>query len=298
MLVELNDFRPIGLADKPQFDSLLNEYPPEISEHTFTNIFIWREYYGFSWSRIDDWILIKALDEVGKPYFWPPIGGGDATEILAACIESLERLDAGQARVLRVPKGMTLGLDAFGLAAVPDRNQFDYVYRTKDLIELRGREFHAKKNHLNKFRKSYSWSYENISPDKVPECLDMETDWCHMKSCHSSPTLTVEEQAIWEALTNMKALNFVGGAIRVDGVIEAFTLGEKLNDTTAVIHIEKANPQIDGLYVAINQAFVENELSQFEFINREQDLGIHGLRKAKESYNPIGMVEKFSIYRA
>lgn len=106
-----------------------------------------------------------------------------------------------------------------------------------------------------------------------------------------------EDFAIHEALVNFKNLDFKGGAIEIDANIEAFSLGEMLDNKTAVIHIEKANPDIPGLYTVINQLFCKNTWYDTEFINREQDLGIEGLRKAKESYYPHHMVNKYTIRR-
>lgn len=293
----LPEFKPIVINDLTEFNSLLKKYPPRISEHTFTNLFIWRDYYRFRWARAGDFIALKATDHAGGSYFWGPVGGGDAPEFLAACLEYLEQEGAPDPRIERVPASLAEDIESSGLVAGRDRDQSDYIYRSKDLIELAGREFHAKKNHLNKFRKKYSWSYERITPGIISECREMETEWCNLKQCQLNPGLAGEERAILDAIENIETLNFTGGAIRVNGKIEAFTFGERLNGDTAVIHIEKANPNIEGLYVAINQAFVEAELSSFEFINREQDLGIPGLRKAKVSYNPVKINEKFQVRR-
>jgi len=295
----LPELGPIKLYHRVEFEELLRKYPPLISEHTFTNLFMWRDFHKERWARLDDWIVIEAMDKAGLPYFFAPIGGG-AGNILSKCIEHLEKEGAADPRIERVPVPRGAGLvtnPAIGGTAEPDRNQFDYVYSSLDLIRLSGRKFHTQKNHLNKFRKTYSWSYERIGPDAVEECLDLEGEWCHMKKCRENPGLAGEERAIMDVLQNMEALGTTGGIIRIDGKIEAFTLGERLNQDTAVIHIEKANPEIDGLYVAINQSFVENELAGYEFVNREQDLGIPGLRAAKESYNPVKMIEKFIVRR-
>jgi hypothetical protein len=118
-----------------------------------------------------------------------------------------------------------------------------------------------------------------------------------MRECVENPNLLSEDYAVRRALTNFNELDYMGGAIMVNGRMEAFSLGELLNPDTAVIHIEKANPDIPGLYTAINQLFAENGWPDTEFINREQDLGIDGLRKAKESYYPHHMVNKYTIAR-
>ena len=125
--------------------------------------------------------------------------------------------------------------------------------------------------------------------------LDLQEDWCELRDCESSQDLLDEDRAIYEALTNYQVLGFRGGAILIDSNVEAFALGEKLNENTAVIHIEKANPEIPGLYAAINQRFCAQEWAEVRYVNREQDLGIEGLRKAKLSYHPDHLVEKYTV---
>jgi hypothetical protein len=109
------------------------------------------------------------------------------------------------------------------------------------------------------------------------------------------PDLLAEDFAVHEALTFFEELGFKGGAILINSVVEAFSLGEPLNEDMAVIHIEKANPEIPGLYAAINQLFCLNAWSEVTYINREQDMGSEGLRKAKESYYPHHMVNKYIV---
>jgi hypothetical protein len=123
----------------------------------------------------------------------------------------------------------------------------------------------------------------------------MQETWCQLKNCQEDPSLLMEDYAIHQALTYFEDLNFRGGAILIDNKVEAFALGEQLNKDTAVIHIEKANPDILGLYAAINQLFCLKTWSHMKYINREQDLGVEGLRKAKESYHPHHMVNKYIL---
>ena len=125
--------------------------------------------------------------------------------------------------------------------------------------------------------------------------LGLQEDWCELRDCVENPDLLHEDRAIYEAISHYKELGFRGGAISIDSKVEAFALGELLNPDTAVIHIEKANPDIPGLYAAINQLFCAKEWSGVKYINREQDLGLENLRKAKESYYPDHMVEKYTL---
>ena len=178
---------------------------------------------------------------------------------------------------------------------LPDRDSSDYVYSAQDLINLAGRKYHKKKNHLNRFLKDYQFEYRDLDMELVECFLVLQEEWCKMKECIESPELHSEDYAIHTALTSFEELDYKGGAIQIGSKIEAFSLGEKLNDNTAVIHIEKANPEIPGLYTAMNHSFCSSAWPDMKYINREQDLGIEGLRKAKESYHPHHMIDKYTI---
>ena len=178
-----------------------------------------------------------------------------------------------------------------------ERNNFDYVYLAQDLINLSGRKFHAKKNHLNAFRKEYpDAKYLPITEEIIPKCRDELNQW-YAAHKHANPDdnfICYERAAIHEIFDHFDAFKLKGGAILLDERVVAFTFGEQLNSDTAVIHVEKADPTIRGIYAAINQNFVAHEWSNMIYINREEDMGIDGLRRAKESYRPIKLIEKFN----
>lgn len=178
----------------------------------------------------------------------------------------------------------------------PDRDDWDYVYLTFDLADLPGDKYHPKHNFITRCLSKHKCEYAEFDPSVVKDCLQLQTQWCSLRNCSLVPSLEAENRAIRTAFDNFEALSIFGGAIYVDGKLEAFTLSEPLNRETAVIHFEKANPEIVGLYQVINQWFCQNSLRSFRFVNREQDLGIMGLRKAKLSYYPHHMVEKYIAY--
>jgi uncharacterized protein len=146
-----------------------------------------------------------------------------------------------------------------------------------------------------KFLKSYDFEYKTLDEDLIQCFLNLQEDWCELKDCLETPDLFDENLAVYEALIHYEELRFQGGAILIDSKVEAFSLGERLNPETAVIHIEKANPAIPGLYAAINQLFCKHSWGDMKYVNREQDLGLDGLRQAKMSYNPHHLVEKFTL---
>jgi hypothetical protein len=177
-----------------------------------------------------------------------------------------------------------------------DRDDWDYVYLTSDLADLPGDKYHPKRNFVSRCLSNYECRYAKIGPNEIQDCLQLQTRWCNLRNCSQFQGLEAENTAIKAAFENYERLGIFGGAVYVDDKLEAFTLSEPLNDDTAVIHFEKANPEIEGLYQLVNQWFCQKALGKFRYINREQDLGIPGLRKAKESYYPSHMVEKFIVH--
>ena len=290
---EFPQFKDLSLDEKPLFDQLFTHLPPQISEFTFTNLFIWRLCYQTKISRFQNFLCL--LSEQGeKSFFFPPIGEGD----LIKCYQSLFQYLEGKGippKINRVPEGMVEGLKTTGMKVELDRGQCDYVYLTQDLIELKGRKYHRKRNHIKQFQEKYSSQCIPLTPEWISQCLQLETEWCDLRHCEASPGLLNESLAIKETFSHFGELGVKGGAILINGKVEAFTLGDPLNPETVVIHIEKANPAYEGLYPTINQAFLEQRWSGTTYVNREQDLGEEGLRKAKESYFPHHLVNKYIL---
>jgi hypothetical protein len=290
------DFREIRLEDKDIFDRFLAAMQIETSELTFTNVFTWRECYRFEWTTCEGCLCALARPETGPPFFLPPLGTGAVGSCVLRCLTYMNELGMSP-RICRVPETMILEhvFQNPDVRFTFDRDNADYVYRSRDLVFLEGRKLHRKRNHVKKFKQNCSYKLVPLTPELVADCLLLEAEWCDLRHCEAVPGLAGEERAIREALLNLRVLGFTGLAVKIDGRVEAFSLGEPLNDTTAVIHVEKANPRYDGLYQMINQAFCEGAWSDFEFINREQDLGDEGLRKAKLSYFPCHLSHKYIV---
>jgi hypothetical protein len=288
--------KPLELADRDVIQPRLWDYQPQTSELTFTNLFIWRAHYRVSWTVAGEWLIFISDSQHG-PFAFPPIGPEPRAEICRQVLTWLrEGRGAASPAIDRADPRLAEALAALpGLAVEPVAAQFDYVYRTEDLIHLAGRKYHDKRNHLNSFRRSYRAAYEPLDTPHLADCFALAENWCRLKRCQEDLNLMGEWEAVREALQHFQALELTGGVILINGRVEAFTLGELLNRETAVIHIEKANPEIRGLYPAINQQFCEHAWSEVPLINREQDLGEPGLRAAKESYNPHHLMEKFRI---
>ena len=287
-------------TDKPTFDKFFKSRYCEHSGYTFTNFFMWRKMRNYSWAMEDDVLYIFSENEENFSA-WQPIGAQEKMQDAITKILRVAEENRGekQFKFAVVEKIFADELEMYPHAKfniTSEQNSFDYVYLAQDLINLSGRKFHGKKNHLNAFRKENpDAKYVPITEKIIPKCREELNLWyeAHKRVNPDNPFICYEQAAIHEIFDHFEAFKVKGGAILIDGKVAAFTFGEKLNSDTAVIHVEKANPNIRGIYVAINQNFVENEWSDMIYINREEDMGVEGLRKAKKSYRPIKMIEKF-----
>jgi uncharacterized protein len=290
------ELKAVSIDDKPYINDALWRFQPVTSELTFTNIFMWRDYYKFKWTVLDKCIFLFAGK--GSDFFaMQPIGirpfKNSIVKVLHWLREEHNQTTPHFDRIDKKTADEFTNVPFTNLEPLPHHD--DYLYSTKSLIALAGRNFHSKRNHLTRFSKENYYNYQQLTSELIPRCLLLADHWCELYHCRQNADLCAEWNAIRETLTHFDKLDCKGGVIIVNGVVEAFSLGEMLNRSTAVIHIEKANTDIHGIYTAINQLFCKNAWSESEFVNREQDLGEPGLRAAKLSYHPKTMVEKFRI---
>lgn len=290
-------FVPLELKDQEVFQTFFSAYRPEISELTFTNLFIWRSHYKFQWSIYRDWLVIISVEGEYGTFAIEPIGPSPRYEITRLVLEWMRdeknvknsRIERADNRIVEEIRGIN------GISVEPTRDHFDYVYLRDDLVKLGGNRYRSKRNHINQLVRAYSYRYEQLAPDHIDDCIAVQEKWCLLRRCEDDMDLIGEWDAVKEILRCYMNLNVQGAVITIENKVVAFTIGQMLNENTAVIHIEKADPEIPGLYPVINQQFCENNWQGVRYINREQDLGIPGLREAKLSYYPDHMVNKFRI---
>ena len=292
-------FETIKLSDKPVFDKIFTGRRYENSWFTFTNLFVWRNTYSTEWAWLEDFIVIKYMSD-GREYFLPPFV--QAGKSFAVAVDRLaeEVVPSGADFSMQgISEAMlTEVMEKFSEKYVsqPLRDRYDYLYRAEDLRELAGRRYHSKRNFVNRFRAENSdWHYEPLNKELAEECLQVASAWCGGRSCEMHAELQHEYEAISEAFTHYEELGLIGGLVRIGGKAEAFTLGEPMNEDTVVVHVEKADPAITGLYPVINQEFCRRLGAGVEYVNREEDMGNEGLRRAKESYYPVRLVEKYEL---
>lgn len=293
-------FKPISLEDGDFLQKHLWDYQPQTSELTFTNLYIWRDAYQTQWAMLDDVLLLLAQEKEGEFYGLPPVAAGSrlaATEKFLNWLQ--EERDVADPRIERADEQLVRELaDSDSIVSEPTRDQFDYLYLREDLAELRGRDYSNKRNHINYFERTFEWNYEPLTAENIPVCIEMAAEWCEKRDCEDDMNLLHERNAVFSALEDLPELPAHGGVLWVAGQLEAFSIGELLNNETLLVHIEKANSGIRGLYQMINREFVRNFSQEALYVNREQDLGVPGLRRAKKSYYPTKMVKKYRLQLA
>ncbi|MBD3215545.1 MAG: DUF2156 domain-containing protein [Candidatus Lokiarchaeota archaeon] len=231
-------------------------------------------------------------------FFFPPVGK-HPEQIILNLFKNIPMCE-----IHRVPESLVSILqemeefEILNLAFKEDRVNWDYVYDKEDLIALEGNKYRSKRRLLEKFLEQYDYEFHLVSEEWIDKCRSLQNKWCIINECQSNEDLEQEQIAIDRFMDHYAALDYNGGLLLVDGKPAGYTFGEMLNEDTNVIHIEKAHTYYEGSYQAINNMFLQKCCEEnANFVNREQDLGVPGLRKAKQSYHPKYMVKKYVVYQ-
>lgn len=281
------DFKPVGLEDMAVFKDHLDRETSGVCEMNFPNIFIWKDSEHPRWTLLNGNLCVLVEPDFEPPYFLPPAGGDRVPETIETCLRHAARLS-------RVPEEFVRRFGA-GFNVEEDPGNFDYIYRVDDLAELKGKRFDGKRNRVRKFESTCPHEYAALTDGDIGGCLRLLEDWFEGKA-NGDLYMKAERTAILQALASFEHLGLKGGVVKVGGRVEAFTMGMRLTDDTAVIQIEIANSGLTGLAQWINREFVRREWMSYRFVNREQDMGIEGLRKAKQSYQPDRLLKKYDLF--
>ena len=298
-------FKDITLADKDTITSFTMKSDRRNCDLSFSNLCSWRFLYDTKFAVVDNFLVFKFWAGEQLAYMMP-IGTGDLKAILRKLIEDADK-EKQSFCMLGVCSNMRVDLETTlpsQFVFTEDRDYADYIYlkslciyyRTyySYLSTLKGKKFQSKRNHINRFRNTYpDYEYTPITPDRIQECLDLEAEWCKVNNCDQQEGTGNERRALIYALHNFEALGLTGGILHVNSKIVAFTFGMPINHETFGVHVEKADTNIEGAYAMINYEFANRIPEQYIYINREEDLGIEGLRKAKLSYQPVTILEKY-----
>ena len=291
-------FEKIDISHKEKMLPFLKQDNVFATERNFASLFIWGGHYSTEVCITQDFCYLRAKDKSESHYsYYPPLGHGDIRNAIAeigACEnQSVVKLFSLTAQDVEKYK------EIFGesFACEENRDSFDYVYTTKAMIGLGGRAYAAKRNHINKFMALYDgkWEYRDIDFDADMDLIvEFQNKWCQEREESRHSSFHHEYCAIMRALRHHEALDIHGGILFVDGAVAAYTLAAPTNDTVIDILIEKGNMEVTGSYTVINNKFAAANCADYLYVNREEDMGIAGLRKAKLSYNPYIMVEKYT----
>lgn len=290
-------FKRPELEDKEIISTYFAKAPSRSCERTFANVYLWSRHYHVKYAIVEN-ALVFMDDEFELAYAYP---AGEPAAVKNALDRLMEysREKGNPFKLYNVTEENFAQLEEFypGRFTVEyDRDEADYVYEREKLATLSGKKLHGKRNHINKFKALYeNWSYESLSDDNVEECFQMALAWRSQNGCEEDTEKNAEMCVTLNSLRLYKELGMVGGCIRVNGEIVAFCIGEAVCEDTFVVHVEKAFVDVEGAYPMINQQFVQHECMEYEYVNREEDTGAAGLRKAKLSYRPAFLVEKGTV---
>ncbi len=284
------DFKSIELTDKKAIDACLSENTYRACDFSFANLYAWQAKFETTFAVEQDTLFLRYKENESTFCYLMPIGKIPLEKSLQKIID-----DTTERKSPFLMKAVTRRMWADILQVMPDtfeckhdRDNDEYIYLSERLIHLTGKKLQPKRNHINRFKKENpDWSYFPLhSRKELDECTAMLNEWENMNIDKTENSLRYDYIATCIMLDNFEELGLCGGAIKVNGKIVAFTIGERLTEDTFVIHVEKAFGDMNGAYSIINQQFVEHEASQYKYINREEDMGLEYLRKAKMSYYP------------
>lgn len=291
------EFKDFTIEDKELFDKYLLPYRFETSTYTFTTLLVWRKACEIQYTIYKDAMILKRMGHDGTTTFMQPLGY--RKEDLRDIIGELQTYKAEHhmdylLKDVEEPFADELR-EVFGeeFTIEEDRDNFDYVYDRDRLVSLSGKILHKKKNHYNYFVKNNEYRDFRITEDNIELIVEAAKSWCKRHSCKGY--LLYELRSIIELLHNLDRLNLIGMAVSVNDRIVAFTIGERVSDDTAIIHVEKADSEVRGAYNYVNRTFAEKHLEGIKWVNREEDMGIEGLRHAKMSYEPARFAKKYMI---
>lgn len=290
------EFSKISPEDIERYNKYREKAPSNASEASFTTLFIWDGYYNLECSENGEFFFLRFNVKNRAPSYFFPIGDGDIKRAIDELSEYAEAKGEKLAfrLVSKENKDKLISLYGDRFSVKDSRDSFDYVYLTEKMISLSGKKLHSKRNHLNYFFENYDFVYRRVEDEKLLQsCAQKAYDWVSSKEKNKN---SFELGAMKSYFENYFEFNQTGAVLEADGDIIAMSFGEKISDDTALIQIELANENYRGAYQAINKLFCENEWSGFTYVNREEDMGIEGLRKAKMSYQPAFLVEKYYLW--
>ena len=288
------NFKKIEIDDIEIYNEYMKNSDELSCENAFVNLLVWQPMYNNMIAEKDGILFIKSGFEGDESFRLPC---GDDIEKGVALIEEY----VGRKTVFWTQEGKNL--ERFksrvgeNFEFFESRDAFDYIYLRENLATLSGKKYHSKRNHISAFSKKFDWHYESVNDNNIEAVLQCAKEWYRENADRMDKTMLCEQKGIELMLSNMQRLKIRGGAVFVDGRVVAFCLGSPINKNCFDTHIEKALSGYSEAYTVINREFAARELSDYMYINREDDLGIEGLRRAKLSYKPAILLKKYECVK-
>lgn len=289
-------FRNIQISDKEWINELLKKSDFMGCEYSFANNMAWRRLSDSVITRYNDFYIVGAVD-CNEPYITYPAGEGDIFEL----VDLLKKELASKGKKLVLTSVSKENLELFkekygnSISVDADMGHFDYIYFAEDLKEMKGKKFHSKRNHIKHFKEKNDWKFVPLTEDLFDRCIEFAVNSYNQNNGYDDFSAVCEQYAIHTFFEYYKEFELCGGVLFADDEIVGFTIGERINSDTFVVHIEKARGDIQGAYPTLCNEFAKTVPDDIKFINREEDLGIEGLRKSKKSYNPAFLLEKYTV---
>lgn len=299
-------FNSVTLSDQNILGKKLDLLDCNLLNYSFAVQFLYRKVINFQFAQYKKYIISKVSIK-NKDYFLFPVGEGDIIEVFNA-IKEYAFANQNKLRFFQfcsfngetlVNWAESLKFEGFSYHYYPSEDEFEYIYLTEALAELKGAALKPKRNHVNFFEKQYHWTKELIDSKNMDEVANFSKHWDVDKNIPSTSRLNMENEALQDAFIHFYDLNLKGIILRVDSQIVAFSIGCLLNNDTWLVLFEKADRNIRGSYAMINKLFAQDIAKGYTYINRAEDGGVEGLRKAKQSYMPdyLNEVYHLTIYK-
>lgn len=290
-------FRRLDIEDKQTVQKYTLRSKRRNCDLTFANLYSWRFLYLTEIAEFGGFLLFRFYVD-GELSYMLPVGEGDIKLVMEELMSDA-RMKGIPFVMYGVCKENCEELESLfpgKFVFTSDRDYSDYLYLRSDLSTLSGKKFQPKRNHINKFRNNYpGYEFKPLIRELIPECIKLESLWCRANNCSEDGALQNERKSMNAALRCFEELDIMGGVLTVDGKIVAFTYGAPVNNETFDTCVEKADTDYEGAYAMINNEFAKIIPEQYIYINREEDLGLEGLRKAKLSYQPHLLLEKYKL---
>lgn len=290
------DFFVPSIDDRQWMQPMIERSGYTGADVSFGSLFLWGEKYKTRVARLDTCFIRATFKEDTLREYYLPVGECDLTEIIGLIVQDAQQRGIAP-RISLIPEDRKALLESLfpgQFQFQEEREKADYLYLQEDLANLAGRKYHGKRNHISKFKRTNeNYKIEKITKANQKDALYVAREWCILngdEDCRSSKS---EYCAITKALKYFDELEMQGAVLYVDGAPVAMTMASKINDDVCDVHFEKALNTVEGCYPVINNEF-SKILSQYQMLNREEDLGIEGLRKAKLSYNPAIILTKYT----